>query len=162
MADSTNLLENANSPIDGSRPGILPPDQVAQGVATNLMKEVNAVMSGPYTGDSHGAKLDLDLEVYHAATDPQGPAIFKAMAQMVDNHDPIMGTLQGSVERDKDGNVTGLTFENQDREAAATKSINTFLAAGNTYETATEELPEAKPGIQRGDLQISTAVPKAL
>jgi hypothetical protein len=99
----------------------------------------NAVYSGLSDANEYSGAETLQmahLQMENLDGDPAKPGVVKAMASMIDSHDPSLETLQGTVDRDKNGEVTGFTFGVPGKGSAYNQQLNADITAGYTLSQA--------------------------
>jgi hypothetical protein len=111
--------------------------QVGNAVATKFLTEVHDAMTvkpsdGTYITPMMAAGDDLNA----LNGDPQEKAVVNAIAGKIEAHDPSLGVVQGTVDRDKDGNITGFTFSNPERQSEYQTTLNNYEAQGYTQQEA--------------------------
>jgi hypothetical protein len=104
-------------------------------VALKILNEVYSGMTNPNadmgTWDMQGAHDDI----YNLNGDPAKPGVLQAMATRIDSHDPSLGALQATVDRDPhSGEITGFTFGNLQQESAYNKTLNAEMMQGQTLQ----------------------------
>jgi hypothetical protein len=152
MSDSRTATSDQTS-----TPSLLGDDTVGNLVATKFLNDVRVALTGPQDDPKTlemSATAAKDLS--NLENDPQIGAVFNAIIEKIENHDPSLGPLQGHVEKYPDGELKGFGFDNPQQEAVYTESLNKTMQQGYTRAEAVAQDPTPKDGQnrERGVLQL--------
>jgi hypothetical protein len=119
------------NPVEKTAP--LTDAQVGNAVANKFLNEVHTALTSS-TADltAMSAEDDAFRDIGNLQGDPQRQAVLNAVADKIDNHDPSLGILQASVERDKNGEITGFSFANPQQESAYEAKLDAYMQQGHT------------------------------
>ncbi len=134
--------------------------QADDAVATAILKEVYQGMSNTTDQIESWSLANANADVGNLKNDPDGPGVIADMAAKIDNHDPVLGNLEASVERGKNGAITGFTFNNPIEISAYNQIINADVTNGLTITEAkayeASNLDPAAIQVKQGVAHIST------
>jgi hypothetical protein len=129
-------------------------------VATAILKEVYLGMSNAKDQISSWSVANADADVGRLTVDPDGPGVIADMAAKIENHDSVLGNLEASVDRGKNGAITGFTFNNPTEISAYNQIINADVTHGYTITQAkayeASNLDPAAIQVKQGVAHIST------
>jgi hypothetical protein len=146
------------APADKFTP-IMSTAQADDAVATAILKEVYQGMTNT-TDQIESWLLDrANTDVGRLQGDPDGPGVIADLAAKIENHDPVLGNLEASVNRGKNGSITGFSFSNPTEISAYNQLINADVTNGLTITEAKEyeatNLDPAAIQVKQGVAHIS-------
>ena len=115
--------------------------QMATAVSNKFFQEVQNALQNPKDGGMWtGGENTADNDLAALKDDPQRDVVLNTIADRIQNHDPVLGTIVGAVERDEKGEITGFTFSDPAIVATYDQSLNTAMATGKTLQEAKASL----------------------
>jgi hypothetical protein len=116
---------------------LLNDSQVADAVSNKMLEEAHTALAtlSPKP-EQIAADRYVRNEMLTLSSDPQGKAVFNAMAQKIEHHNAALGGIQGHVERGPRGHITGFSFTNTAQESSHNKSLNAEILQGHTMQEA--------------------------
>jgi hypothetical protein len=132
MSDAHLTAPSDNTQI----PALRDDSQVSKTASTKFLDEIRVAMTGPADVATMTAEKNATTDLLMLSGDPQQNVVLNAIADRIEKHDPALGLVQGSVERDRNGEVTAFTFTNHQQEAAYATSLNSTMDSGATLKEA--------------------------
>jgi hypothetical protein len=152
---------NFTAPTDKAvAPHLLTDGQVGDAVANKFLTEVNQMLKGStYDENTFIAEGNAQGDLSSLKGDPQQSAVLNSIANKIENHDPALGILQGAVERDKNGDITGFTFTDPQTHSAYENSLAAYQQQGHTALEAVQNDGTSQFTVAniRGAMEISTS-----
>jgi len=130
-------VNNKVSAAEAPQPPLLTDRQVGDIVADKFLTEVRVGMdmsSPAETAIKNRDQARNDLVALF--NDPQKSAVVDAIGRKIEAHDPAIGNLAASVERDKSGKITAFVFTNPTEQYAYRESLNNDMRQGMTLKQA--------------------------